>query len=103
MRYDWNDGHMDDDWGIAMMLSMLGFWALITAVIVFAIVWSVRSTRTAQGAPPAPLAPPATGATSPGGVTTTAEQILAERLARGEIDPEEYRTRVEALGSRSER
>lgn len=27
----------------------------------------------------------------------TAEQILAERLARGEIDPDEYRVRLSAL------
>jgi uncharacterized membrane protein len=33
-------------------------------------------------------------------VTESAEQILAERLARGDIDIEEYTTRLEALASR---
>lgn len=92
----WDDGHMDNGWGIAMMLGMLGFWLLLTAAIVVAIVWSVRSTRTFQVAAPVP---PASAAGS--GVTASAEQILAERLARGEIDPEEYQTRMDALRARS--
>lgn len=95
MRYDWDDGHMGDGWGIAMMLTMVGFWVLITVAIVFAIVWSVRSTRTVQAAPPA------ASTTGPGSMTASAEQILAERLARGEIDPEEYQTRLDALSPRS--
>lgn len=98
MRYDWNDGHMDDGWSIAMMLVMLGFWVLIALAIVFAIVWGVRSTKTVQVAPPVP--PPASTA-GQGSVTASAEQILAERLARGEIDAEEYRSRLDALTPRS--
>lgn len=94
MRYDWNDGHMDDGWGVAMMLTMLGFWVLITVAIVFAIVWSVRSARVTPAAPTGPT-------TGPASVTASAEKILAERLARGEIDAEEYRSRVDALNPRS--
>ena len=90
MRY-WDDGHMDNGWGIAMVLGMLAIWALV----VVAIVWIVRSA-TAAAAPTAPGDSADRGA-SAGSVTGTAEQILAERLARGDIEVEEYRTRLEAL------
>jgi putative membrane protein len=83
----WDNGHMDAGWGIVMMLFMLGIWALIAV----AIVWIVRSTRT-------PTVPPA--APTGDSVTSSAEQILAERLARGEIDLEEYQARLNALSSR---
>lgn len=96
--WNWDDGHMDDGWGLAMMLSMLGIWVLLTAAIVFAVLWAVRSTRTPSAPPLGSTAAPAAGA---GSVTASAERILAERLARGEIDAEEYRTRLDALTSRS--
>jgi putative membrane protein len=83
----WNNGHIDAGWGIAMMLFMLGIWALIAV----AIVWFVRSTRTLT-------VPPAASAGD--SVTSSAEQILAERLARGDIDPEEYQARLNVLSSR---
>jgi len=92
----WDDGgHMDDGWGIAMMLVMLGFWALFTIALGFAIVWILRSTRSTTASPAAPGPTAAAGRPA----TSSAEQILAERLARGEIDPEEYRARIEALNS----
>lgn len=83
MNY-WDNGHMDNGWGVAMILVMLGVWALIA----LAIVWFVHTTRT-------PAMPPA--ASDGGSVTRGAEQILAERLARGDITPEEYRDRLKAL------
>lgn len=104
---DWNDGHMDDGWGIAMVLGMLGIWVVLIAAVVFAIAWTVRTTRTSQAGwrvPPAAAAP-GTGSVTGGGTkgaTGSAEQILAERLARGDIDPEDYRARLDALRSRSE-
>lgn len=82
----WDDGHMGSGWGVVMVISMLLFWALLAV----AIVWAVRSTR----APRTPM-PPST----PSGGTGSAEQILAERLARGEIEPEDYQTRLTALKS----
>jgi len=82
----WDNGHMDNGWGIVMVFWMLGIWALIA----LAIVWIVRSTRT-------PVVPHPGGSASIG--TRTAEQILAERLARGEIDPEEYQARLNALSA----
>ena len=73
-------------WLIGMAMMVL-FWG--------GVIWAVISLvrRTNGGAPragqSAPFAPPAARA--------TAEEILAERLARGEIDPDEYRHRLEAL------
>lgn len=91
----WNDGHMDDGWGLAMMLGVLGILVVLSATLVAAIVWSVRTSAPAQ--PPAPQTTGSGSATS--SVTSAAAQILAERLARGEIDTEEYRTRLQALTS----
>lgn len=85
MNY-WDNGHMNNGWGVAMMLVMLGVWALIA----LAIVWFIHTTRT-------PAVPTATS--DGGNVTRGAEQILAERLARGDINPEEYRERLKALTS----
>lgn len=79
----WDNGHMDNGSGIAMIFAMLGVWVLIA----LAIAWFMHSTRTP--APPLTL--------SAGSGTRGAEQILAERLARGEIDPQEYRDRLDAL------
>ena len=38
-----------------------------------------------------------TGNTRPGETTGSAEDVLAERFARGEIDENEYRRRLDAL------
>jgi putative membrane protein len=80
-------GH-NGDWGwggwLLMSLTMLAFLALV-AWGVF-LVW--RSTTHPHHVDPA--ARP-TGRQSP-------QEILAERFARGEIDAEEYRSRLEALG-----
>jgi len=86
--WNWDDGHVDDGWGIAMMLGMLGFWVLLAAAVVLGIVWAIRSTGT-----------PAAGSAD-GLAMRSPEQILAERLARGDIDPEEYQTRLAALAAR---
>lgn len=85
MHY-WNSG-MDGAWGFVMVSGMLAFWALA----VVAIIWAIRSARysTAIGA----------RAQQPG--AGDAERILAGRLARGEIDPDEYRTTLAVLRSRS--
>jgi putative membrane protein len=62
-------------WGIAMMLGMLVFWAIVG----WAIVDVVR------------------GLSQPKEEGRRPEAILAERFAAGEIDEEEYRGRLEAL------
>jgi putative membrane protein len=82
----WYGDHMSG-WGYLLMgLTTLAFWVLVVA----AVVLLVRSAgggsaggtwRSARPSEPMP----------------TPEQILAERLARGEIDIEEYQRRLETL------
>lgn len=79
----WDYGHMDGGWGVVMVLGTLAFWGLVA----LAVVWLVRTTGRSQ--------PPSEP--RPGNVTAGAEQILAERLARGEIEPEDYRARLAAI------
>jgi putative membrane protein len=65
-------------WGawLVMTLGMLAFWGLV----VWAVISLARSTGRAI-----PLG------------RSTPEDILAERLARGEIDEDEHRSRLDAL------
>ncbi len=68
-------------WGYGLMaFSSLLFWALVITGIVLLVRYLGRTT----GQPP-------------GGDRRSAERILAERFARGEIDEEEYRRRLETL------
>jgi len=70
----------DHDWNwagwVAMSIGMAGFWILVALLI-------VAVARSGRGPGPGELEPP---------------QILERRLARGEIDVEEYRERLEAMG-----
>jgi putative membrane protein len=69
-------------WGFVLMaVSTVVFWG---ALIAGGIALFRYLNRTA--------AKPGTGETRP-----TPEQLLAERFARGEIDEEEYRRRLDAL------
>jgi putative membrane protein len=77
------NGYTMSGWGwLLMTLGMLGFWALV-AVLALAL---LRRPSPPDQQPP-PDQPPRPGA----------EEILAERLARGELDPEEYRQRLQTL------
>jgi putative membrane protein len=68
-------------WGYLMMgFSMIAFWVVVAAVIVL----SVRALGR-------PAAPPSSGG---------ADQVLAERYARGEIDDAEYRQRLAVLSGK---
>ncbi len=87
MRYDWNYGHMSAaGWLLASVL-----WLLLVGILVLGIVALVRHLQQpsmpSQGGTVAPAAP-------------TPEEVLALRLARGEIDPDEYERRVAALRGR---
>jgi len=77
------NGYDMSGWGwLLMTLGMLGFWALV-AVLALALLRR-------PGPPnqqPQPGQQPRPGA----------EDILAERLARGEIDLDEYRQRLQIL------
>jgi putative membrane protein len=56
-------------------------------------VWLIIRRRPAPAHAPTG-GPAAAGVSSP---TAAAETVLADRLARGEIDPDEYRARLDAL------
>jgi len=87
----WDNVQMDSAWAVVMMLGMLAFWTLL----VVAIIWAVRSSRSPN------VRETRAQPSGAGGVTGNAEHILAHWLALGEIDPDEYRTKLEALRSRS--
>ncbi|GAA4488515.1 hypothetical protein GCM10023094_48510 [Rhodococcus olei] len=70
-------------WGYALMtVSMVLFWALVILGVVALIRYLTR----------VPQPPDSASAQRP-----TPEQVLAERLAHGEIDEQEYRNRLAAL------
>ncbi len=80
----WYGDHMSG-WGYALgIIGMVLFWALlITAVVAL-----IRYLGGGRGHEPPPPPPPP---------HATAEQMLAERFARGEIDADEYRRRLDTL------
>jgi putative membrane protein len=84
--YDWG-------WGawLAMSVMMVLFWGLVIAGIVV-LVRYLTSSR--QGGGPA-----SGGGPTSGRGREDAEEILAQRFARGEIDEEEYTRRRELLRS----
>ena len=86
MHGDWNnDMHDEFGWGwIPMTIMML----LVFGSVIWIGVALLRRPGTHDH--PAMTAPAAPQAPNP-------QQILAERLARGEIEPDDYRTRLEAL------
>jgi putative membrane protein len=63
---------------------------LIAVGVLLVVLWRGRHPVTPVGGPPAPPAPPA----SP---TLNAQAILADRLARGEISPDDYRSAITVL------
>lgn len=72
----WNDGWGWVGW-LTMTIFMVGFWGLVAWVI-------VTVTRGPSGS---------------GHQQHSAEDILAERFARGEIDHDDYTQRLDALRS----
>ena len=79
----WDDSGWNASQWILMSLMMLIFWGGLIALVV----WVVQSLR--RGTTMPTPAPPRGGA----------EDILAERFARGEIDHAEYMQRMSALRS----
>ncbi len=88
MHGNWNsDMHDGFGWGwIPMAIMMLLVWGSLIWVGVALL----RHTGSDE---------PATAAGQPPSPTPNPEHILAERVARGEIDPDDYRSRHEALTS----
>lgn len=84
---DWHNGMGNGSWWwVPMMIMMVAFWG--------GLIWIGVTLLKRNHMPQAHAheAPPAVSATKP-----TAQEILAERLARGEIEPDDYRQRLEAL------
>ncbi|UGT72393.1 SHOCT domain-containing protein [Nocardia gipuzkoensis] len=77
----WYDHDMSG-WGYAWMgIGMVVFWAVLITGFVLLVKYATQTGRTQPPGQPPP----------------TAEQILAERFARGEIDRDEYLKRLETL------
>lgn len=73
-------------WGAAFTtISMVLLWLLIIVVVISLLRSLLSGTRSAAARTPSR--------------PNIAEQTLAERFARGDIDEEEYRRRLEALRS----
>ncbi|WP_037570274.1 SHOCT domain-containing protein [Phaeacidiphilus oryzae] len=78
-------------WGWAgMTLGMLLFWAVVIGAGV--VLFRALSTSSANGGHRGRTTDP-----RPPEVRPTAEQLLAERFVRGEIDEDEYRRRLATL------
>ena len=87
---DWH-GSMDGWWWIPMSLMMLAFWGGLLWLAVTFI--RQQSRKPAHGG----IAPAPAPAPVPLPAPLTPQEILAGRLARGEIEPEDYRARLDAL------
>ncbi|MBC3841220.1 SHOCT domain-containing protein [Streptacidiphilus sp. 4-A2] len=97
MRYYGHGRHLGGWVWIFPGITMVLFWAVLLALIV--LLWRMVARHSRQvpgrsggqlgwGPPPGPGAQPGAG---------TPEQVLADRLARGEIDTDEYQRRLDAL------
>lgn len=86
MPGNWNnDIHDGTSWSWILMAIMMVFvWG---SLIWLGVVLLRRSGTNEHAAVRGPVAPPA----------PSPQQILAERLARGEIEADDYRTRLEVL------
>ena len=84
---DWHDGWASGSWWLAMALIMIAFWG---GLVWIALVVLRRGAHAAPGAVTTPATPPPVP-------RLAAEEILDERLARGEIGPDEYSERLDAL------
>ncbi len=83
----WYGDHMTG-WGYAYgIVSMILFWGVLIVAVIAAVRYLSRGRH--EGSPAEPPAP----ASQP----PVAEQVLAERFARGEIDADEYRQRLDTL------
>lgn len=73
----WNGNHMSG-WAFGLMTAgMVVFWALVVIGIFLLVRYLIDSGHRTT--------------------TSSPEQVLAERFARGEIDADEYQSRLSAL------
>ena len=85
-----HNGHWNDGWGGGSLWLMSIMMIAFMVALGWVIVTLVRNNNRAQ---PHQLA--TQGATASN--RSTPQEILAERLARGEIEPDEYSKRLAAL------
>jgi len=92
MHYgDWNNGMGGGyGWWILMTIMMVVFWG---GLIWFAVTLVRRPNNTSHTAGPGMVASPQTN----NATRKTARDILDTRLARGEIELDDYRQRLQAL------
>ena len=83
MGYNWDYQGMGGGWWVLMMIGMVVFWS----ILVFGVVALVRHNHSG----PTP---------THGEGNDKAVAILRERLARGEITPEEFTTLLATLRDR---
>ena len=86
----WNDGWNSSGSWIVMAAMMVIFWG---GLVWLGITLLRRPAHIAVPAVPTPNAAPAPTQRTP-------ESILAERLAKGEIDPDDYHQRLQVLQAR---
>ncbi|MFE7589064.1 SHOCT domain-containing protein [Kitasatospora sp. NPDC057512] len=110
MRHWHGHGHYVGGWGVGLMA--FGTLMFLVIVILLAVALFRYVTRSRQPVPPGRAASGAggpgvggphgwgpVGQGGQGGQGVPPEQLLAERFARGEIDAEEYRHRLDTLRS----
>ena len=85
----WHDG--SNWWWIPMVIMMVAFWSGLAWVVVSLVRHNATHHHpTNMPAVPHHSAPPVAAVVDP-------RQVLAERLARGDIDVEDYKLRLDAL------
>jgi putative membrane protein len=84
---EWHHSYVGTGWWLVMAIVMLAFWG--------GLAWLIVTLIRNGGA--TPRHPAASSAMSPQGERPDPEQLLHERLARGEIDVDEYHQRIDAL------
>jgi putative membrane protein len=89
-------GHRPHWMGLVVMSLLV---VLVIAGIVALIIWISRTRHPVHAAASAPPVPAAMAGSTTASASADARRILDERLARGEIEPDEYRARREALES----
>ncbi|MHB8220612.1 MAG: SHOCT domain-containing protein [Acidimicrobiales bacterium] len=83
MMYGWGN----QGWGVGVWIVMAVAMVIFWAIVVFGVVGLVRYLGHSHDTPSAPASGP----------TSDAETVLRDRLARGEIDEEQFRKTLGAL------
>jgi len=86
MMYGWGN----QGWGVGMWVVMAIAMVIFWAIVVFGVVALVRYLGHSHDTPSGPASGPTSGP----------EAILRERLARGEIDEEQFRKTLGTLRER---